>query len=158
MEARLGEREVVVPEALVLLVALVERDEKEVEAAVGDGLHPRVEVPGLPFAAGRRGERGAELEVEVASVDDDGDVGVEKLRPRESVRARGEDGQELPKLVPRALGRDRVVGQGSRYLGWAGEERRGNRESMILRKPGPTLRHAVKADERLSPWEFDEDL
>ena len=57
---------------------------------------------------------------------------------------------------------DRVVGQVSRYLGWIGEERRGNRETavgaIIVRKADPKLRYAVKANERLSLWEFDERL
>ncbi len=57
---------------------------------------------------------------------------------------------------------DRVVGQVSRYLGWIGEERRGHREAavgaIIVRSADPKLRYAVKANERLSLWEFDEQL
>jgi hypothetical protein len=64
--------------------------------------------------------------------------------------------------LKRGRGADRVVGQVSRYLGWIGEERRGNRESavgaIIVRKADPKLRYAVKANERLSLWEFDEHL
>jgi hypothetical protein len=57
---------------------------------------------------------------------------------------------------------DRVVGQVSRYLGWIAEERRGNRETavgaIIVRNADPKLRYAVKANDRLSLWEFDEHL
>ena len=57
---------------------------------------------------------------------------------------------------------DLVVGQVSRYLGWIAEERRGHRESavgaIIVRKADPKLRYAVKANDRLSLWEFDEQL
>lgn len=64
--------------------------------------------------------------------------------------------------LKRGRSADRVVGQVSRYLGWIGEERRGNRESavgaIIVRKADPKLRYAVKANERLSLWEFDEAL
>ena len=64
--------------------------------------------------------------------------------------------------LKRGRSADRVVGQVSRYLGWIGEERRGNRESavgaIIVRKADPKLRYAVKANERLSLWEFDERL
>lgn len=64
--------------------------------------------------------------------------------------------------LKRGRSADRVVGQVSRYLGWIGEERRGNRESavgaIIVRKSDPKLRYAVKANERLSLWEFDEQL
>jgi hypothetical protein len=55
---------------------------------------------------------------------------------------------------------DAVVGQVSRYLGWLSEERRGQRESavgaIIVRKADPKLRYAVKANDRLSLWEFDD--
>ncbi len=64
--------------------------------------------------------------------------------------------------IKRGRSADRVVGQVSRYLGWIGEERRGNRESavgaIIVRKADPKLRYAVKANERLSLWEFDEQF
>ena len=64
--------------------------------------------------------------------------------------------------LKRGRSADRVVGQVSRYLGWIAEERRGNRESavgaIIVRKADPKLRYAVKANERLSLWEFDEHL
>ena len=64
--------------------------------------------------------------------------------------------------LKRGRSADRVVGQVSRYLGWIGEERRGNHESavgaIIVRKADPKLRYAVKANERLSLWEFDDDL
>jgi hypothetical protein len=64
--------------------------------------------------------------------------------------------------LKRGRSADRVVGQVSRYLGWIGEERRGNRESavgaIIVRKADHKLRYAVKANERLSLWEFDEQL
>jgi hypothetical protein len=64
--------------------------------------------------------------------------------------------------LKRGRSADRVVGQVSRYLGWIGEERRGNRESVvgaiIVRKADPKLRYAVKANERLSLWEFDDQL
>lgn len=64
--------------------------------------------------------------------------------------------------LKRGRSADRVVGQVSRYLGWIGEERRGNRESavgaIIVKKADPKLRYAVKANERLSLWEFDEQL
>ena len=57
---------------------------------------------------------------------------------------------------------DVVVGQVSRYLGWIVEERRGHRESavgaIIVRRADPKLRYAVKANDRLSLWEFDEQL
>jgi hypothetical protein len=57
---------------------------------------------------------------------------------------------------------DRVVGQVSRYLGWIAEERRGRRETavgaIIARKSDQKLRFAVKANERLSLWEYDEGL
>ncbi len=64
--------------------------------------------------------------------------------------------------LKRGRSADRVVGQVSRYLGWIGEERRGNRESavgaIIVRKADPKLGYAVNANERLSLWEFDEQL
>jgi hypothetical protein len=64
--------------------------------------------------------------------------------------------------LKRGRSADRVVGQVSRYLGWIAEERRGNRESavgaIIVRKADAKLRYAVKANERLSLWEFDDDL
>lgn len=64
--------------------------------------------------------------------------------------------------LKRGRSADRVVGQVSRYLGWIGEERRGNLETavgaIIVRKADPKLRYAVKANERLSPGEFDEQL
>jgi hypothetical protein len=64
--------------------------------------------------------------------------------------------------LKRGRSADRVVGQVSRYLGWIGEERRGNRESavgaIIVKKAEPNLRYAVKSNERLSLWEFDEHL
>ncbi len=64
--------------------------------------------------------------------------------------------------LKRGRSADRVVGQVSRYLGWIGEERRGNRESavgaIIVRKADPKLRYAVKSNERLSLWEFDDQL
>lgn len=64
--------------------------------------------------------------------------------------------------LKRGRSADRVVGQVSRYLGWIGEERRGNRESavgaIIVRRADPKLRYAVKSNARLSLWEFDEDL
>ena len=57
---------------------------------------------------------------------------------------------------------DRVVGQVSRYLGWIAEERRGHRETavgaIIARSADRRLRYAVKANERLSLWEYDERL
>ncbi len=57
---------------------------------------------------------------------------------------------------------DRVVGQVSRYLGWIAEERRGHRETavgaIIARSTDARLRYAVKANERLSLWEYDERL
>ncbi len=57
---------------------------------------------------------------------------------------------------------DAVVGQVSRYLGWIAEERRGHRESavgaIIVKHSDPKLRYAVKANERLSLWEFDDRL
>jgi hypothetical protein len=64
--------------------------------------------------------------------------------------------------LKRGRSADRVVGQVSRYLGWIGEERRGSRESavgaIIVRKADPKLCYAVKANERLSLWEFDDAL
>ena len=64
--------------------------------------------------------------------------------------------------LKRGRSADRVVGQVSRYLGWIGEERRGNRElavgAIIVRKADPKLRYAVKANERLTLWEFDDQL
>ena len=64
--------------------------------------------------------------------------------------------------LKRGRSADRVVGQVSRYLGWIGEERHGSRESavgaMIVKKADPKLRYAVKANERLSLWEFDDEL
>jgi hypothetical protein len=64
--------------------------------------------------------------------------------------------------LKRGRSADRVVGQVSRYLGWIGEERRGNRETavgaIIVRKADPKLRYAVKANDRLSLWEFDDRL
>jgi hypothetical protein len=57
---------------------------------------------------------------------------------------------------------DVVVGQVSRYLGWIAEERRGHRESavggIIVRQADAKLRYAVKANDRLSLWEFDDQL
>jgi hypothetical protein len=64
--------------------------------------------------------------------------------------------------LKRGRSADRVVGQVSRYLGWIAEERRGNRESavgaIIVRSADPKLRYAVKANERLTLWEFDDHL
>jgi hypothetical protein len=64
--------------------------------------------------------------------------------------------------LKRGRSADRVVGQVSRYLGWISEERRGNRESavgaIIVRNADPKLRYAVKANDRLSLWEFDDHL
>jgi hypothetical protein len=64
--------------------------------------------------------------------------------------------------LKRGRSADRVVGQVSRYLGWIAEERRGNRESavgaIIVRSADPKLRYAVKANDRLSLWEFDDHL
>lgn len=62
--------------------------------------------------------------------------------------------------LKRGRSADRVVGQVSRYLGWIAEERRGNRESavgaIIVRRADPKLRYAVKANEKLTLWEFDD--
>lgn len=64
--------------------------------------------------------------------------------------------------LKRGRSADAVVGQVSRYLGWIAEERRGHSEGavgvIIVRKADPKLRYAVKANERLSLWEFDEHL
>lgn len=64
--------------------------------------------------------------------------------------------------LKRGRSADRVVGQVSRYLGWLGEERRGHREStvgaIIVRRADQKLRYAVKANERLRLWEFDDRL
>lgn len=64
--------------------------------------------------------------------------------------------------LKRGRSADAVVGQVSRYLGWLGEERRGHREeavgAIIVRRADPKLRYAVKANERLSLWEFDDHL
>jgi hypothetical protein len=64
--------------------------------------------------------------------------------------------------LKRGRSADRVVGQVSRYLGWITEERRGHRESavgaIIVKRADPKLRYAVKANERLSLWEFDDRL
>ncbi|MEI7705058.1 MAG: hypothetical protein WCK73_10730 [Deltaproteobacteria bacterium] len=64
--------------------------------------------------------------------------------------------------LKRGRSADAVVGQVSRYMGWIGEERRGSKESavgaIIVKKADPKLRYAVKANERLSLWEFDERL
>lgn len=64
--------------------------------------------------------------------------------------------------LKRGRSADRVVGQVSRYLGWLGEERRGHSEAavgaIIVRSADPKLRYAVKANERLSLWEFNEQL
>lgn len=64
--------------------------------------------------------------------------------------------------LKRGRSAERVVGQVSRYLGWIAEERRGNRETavgaIIVRNADPKLRYAVKANDRLSLWEFDDRL
>lgn len=64
--------------------------------------------------------------------------------------------------LKRGRAADRVVGQVSRYLGWIIEERRAYRESavgaIIVRKADPKLRYAVKSNDRLSLWEFDDHL
>lgn len=57
---------------------------------------------------------------------------------------------------------DAVVGQVSRYLSWIQEERRGQRESVvgaiIVKRADAKLRYAVKANERLSLWQYDDTL
>lgn len=77
------------------------------------------------------------------------------------------DGVELSRRwwvfeLKRGRSPDVVVGQVSRYIGWLHEERSGRGESavgaIIVRKADPKLRHAVKANERLSLWEFDDQL
>jgi restriction system protein len=64
--------------------------------------------------------------------------------------------------LKRGRSADRVVGQVSRYLGWIGDERRGNHETVvgaiIVRKADPKLRYAVKSNERFSLWEFEDEL
>jgi hypothetical protein len=64
--------------------------------------------------------------------------------------------------LKRGRSADAVVGQVSRYLGWIAEERRGHRESavgaVIVKRADAKLRYAVKANERLSLWEYDERL
>ena len=64
--------------------------------------------------------------------------------------------------LKRGRSADAVVGQVSRYLGWLGEERRGRNESavgvIIVRRADAKLRYAVKANDRLSLWEFDDQL
>lgn len=64
--------------------------------------------------------------------------------------------------LKRGRSADAVVGQVSRYLGWIGEERRGHREeavgAIIVERAEAKLRYAVKANERLSLWEFDAAL
>ena len=64
--------------------------------------------------------------------------------------------------LKRGRAADAVVGQVSRYLGWIGEERRGRRETavgaIVVRRADPKLRYAVKANERLSLWEYDDDF
>jgi RecB family endonuclease NucS len=57
---------------------------------------------------------------------------------------------------------DRVVGQVSRYLGWMAEERAGHGESavgaIIAGESDARLRYAVRANEKLSLWEYDAEL
>lgn len=57
---------------------------------------------------------------------------------------------------------DAVVGQVSRYLSWIAEERRARREkalgAIIARKADRKLVYAVRANPRLSVWEYDEGL
>jgi hypothetical protein len=57
---------------------------------------------------------------------------------------------------------DAVVGQVSRYLSWIEEERRSQRESVvgaiIVKRADAKLRYSVKANERLSLWEYDDSL
>lgn len=55
---------------------------------------------------------------------------------------------------------DSVVGQVSRYLGWIQSERKGERAvgAIIARDADPKLRYAVQANERLSLWQFDDQL
>ena len=57
---------------------------------------------------------------------------------------------------------DVVVGQVSRYIGWLTEERRGRSElavgAIIVKRADPKLRYAVQANDRLSLWEFDDQL
>jgi RecB family endonuclease NucS len=64
--------------------------------------------------------------------------------------------------LKRGRSADAVVGQVSRYLGWIAEERRGHRESavgaVIVKRADTKPRYAVKANERLSLWEYDERL
>jgi len=64
--------------------------------------------------------------------------------------------------LKRGRSADRVVGHVSRYLGWITEERRGHRESavgaIIVKRADPKVRYAVKANDRLSLWEFDDRL
>ncbi len=64
--------------------------------------------------------------------------------------------------LKRGRSADAVVGQVSRYLGWISEERRRHRETavgaIVVKKADPKLRYAVRAHERLSLWEFDDEL
>lgn len=57
---------------------------------------------------------------------------------------------------------DEVVGQVSRYLGWVTAEcaRRGETATgaIVARDASPKLRYAVRANERLSLWTWDDDL
>lgn len=55
---------------------------------------------------------------------------------------------------------DAVVGQASRYLSWIAEERRRDsvRGAIIARHADRKLIYAVRANPRLSLWEFDDSL
>ena len=55
---------------------------------------------------------------------------------------------------------DAVVGQTSRYLTWVAQEHRRDRThgAIIARQSDRKLLYAVKANPRLSLWEFDSDL
>ena len=55
---------------------------------------------------------------------------------------------------------DAVVGQTSRYLTWVTQEHRQDRArgAIIARRSDQKLLYAVRANPRLSLWEFDADL
>ena len=99
LEQRLGQREVRILQVLVPHVALVEGGKQEVVAAVANRLDARIEILVKPLTARSGGEGGAQLEVEVAPVNDDGHLRLEEAGMRERVRARFQDRDELPEFL-----------------------------------------------------------
>jgi hypothetical protein len=106
-----------------------------------------------------------ELGIELASREQHGLPGRQVLTPVNAIDLLGfRESQREWWVIELKRGRpaDAVVGQISRYLAWLMEDRRSRGETVVgaivAGSVDPKLRYAVRANERLSLWTYDDDL